>query len=93
MGSVMDSFDPYRQWLGIAEPQPVDHYRLLGVERFESDPQLLQARTLQRMTEVRKYQLGPQAEHALRLQQEISRAFDVLSHPQRKAADRQRAVL
>jgi hypothetical protein len=82
-----NAFDPYSQWLGIPPgPRPVDHYRLLGVQRFESDAGLLHTRTMQRMAEVRKYQMGPQGELALRLQQEISRAFDVLSDPQRKAA-------
>ena len=32
------SFDPYHEWLGIRpEEHPVDHYRLLGIARFESD--------------------------------------------------------
>ena len=30
------SFDPYYQWLGIPpKDQPPDHYRLLALERFE----------------------------------------------------------
>ena len=32
-------FDPYWQWLGIApHEQPADHYRLLGLPRYENDP-------------------------------------------------------
>ncbi|MGO8752923.1 MAG: hypothetical protein ACLQNE_43835 [Thermoguttaceae bacterium] len=32
-------FDPYHQWLGIPpKDQPSNHYRLLGVDLCESDP-------------------------------------------------------
>ena len=32
-------FDPYRKWLGIPpKDQPPNHYRLLGLELFETDP-------------------------------------------------------
>lgn len=81
------AFDPYEQWLGIPPgPRPPDHYRLLGVAPFDENAQRLHEQTMQRMSQVRKYQMGPQGEHALRLVQEISRAFDVLSDPARKAA-------
>ncbi len=33
------AFDPYHQWLGIPpHEQPPHFYRLLGLQRFESDP-------------------------------------------------------
>lgn len=81
------AFDPYEQWLGIPPgPRPPDYYRLLGVTPFEENAQRLHEQTMQRMSQVRRYQMGPQSEHALRLAHEISRAFDVLNDPARKAA-------
>jgi hypothetical protein len=43
IGETMpDSFDPYAEWLGIqGGEQPPDHYRLLGLRRFESDPAVI----------------------------------------------------
>ena len=35
---MSEAFDPYYRWLGIPPgEQPPDHYRLLGIERFEAD--------------------------------------------------------
>ena len=35
-------FDPYHRWLGIRpEEQPADHYRLLGLARFEDDVEVI----------------------------------------------------
>ena len=37
-------FDPYHKWLGIPpKDQPPNHYRLLGVDLFESDPDVIDA--------------------------------------------------
>jgi len=39
---VSDDFDPYYQWLGIPpKHQPADHYRLLGVEQFEANTDVI----------------------------------------------------
>ena len=36
------TFDPYHKWLGIPPTaQPPDHYRLVGVESFEDDPDVI----------------------------------------------------
>ena len=43
-------FDPYHKWLGIPqEEQPPHHYRLLGVQPFESDPEVINYAADQRM--------------------------------------------
>lgn len=40
----MADFDPYYKWLGIPPAeQPPDHYRLLGLRRFEPDPEVIEA--------------------------------------------------
>ncbi|HQU46307.1 MAG TPA: hypothetical protein PK867_26105 [Pirellulales bacterium] len=39
-----ETFDPYRKWLGISpKDQPPDHYRLLGIELFDDDPDVIEA--------------------------------------------------
>jgi hypothetical protein len=36
------AFDPYHRWLGIPpKRQPANHYRLLGLELFETDPEVI----------------------------------------------------
>ena len=48
------SFDPYHQWLGISpKDQPPNHYRLLGVDLFESDLDVISNAADQRMAHVR----------------------------------------
>ena len=38
----MADFDPYYQWLAIPlKDQPPNHYRLLGVETFESNADVI----------------------------------------------------
>ena len=38
----MPNFDPYHKWLGIPpKDQPPNHYRLLGLSLFESDPEVI----------------------------------------------------
>ena len=37
-------FDPYHKWFGIApKDKPPNHYRLLAIDRFESDPEVIDA--------------------------------------------------
>lgn len=46
--------DLYTAWLGIAAgPRPPDHYALLGLERFEKDPEKVRAAARERMKQVR----------------------------------------
>lgn len=40
---MAETFDPYFKWLGIRpEHQPPDHYRLLGLQRFENDAEVIE---------------------------------------------------
>ena len=40
----MSAIDPYHRWLGIApKDQPPSHYRLLGIDDFEPDPDVIAA--------------------------------------------------
>ncbi len=56
---MSDSFDPYHRWLGIApRHQPADYYRLLGIDRFEADPEVIADAAERQIAHVRRYQLG-----------------------------------
>lgn len=82
-----EPYDPYLQWLGI-EPHemPVDHYRLLGIPRFESDPEIIAAAADQRMLHVRTFQTGPRAIYTQKLLNELSAARICLLNPGAKAS-------
>ncbi len=72
---MSDQFDPYREWLGIGpEAHPLDHYRLLGIERFENDPAVIHQAADARMSEVRIHQTGPRGRYTQQLLNEISAA-------------------
>ena len=56
-------FDPCHKRLGIPpEQQPPDHYRLLGVVTFESDPDVIQNAADQRMALVKSFQAARNGE-------------------------------
>ena len=41
---MAEKFDPYYKWLGIPpQDQPPHHYRLLGIELFEPDRDVIDA--------------------------------------------------
>ncbi len=80
-------FDAYHKWLGIPpEEQPPDHYRLLGIGRFESDSEVIAAAADRQMAYLRTFQAGSQAEVSQRLLNEVARARLCLLDPVRKAA-------
>lgn len=55
--------DLYKTLLGIkAKERPVDHYTLLGLERFVWDPRAVERQALAQMGKVRPYQNHPQRE-------------------------------
>jgi hypothetical protein len=56
---VAEAFDPYHRWLGIPpRHQPPNHYRLLGLEPFEDDPEVIRDAAERQMAHVRTYQLS-----------------------------------
>jgi len=53
-------FDPYYEWLGIPpKDQPPNHYRLLGIELFESNSKAIEAAVEARTHVLRTRQNGP----------------------------------
>ena len=80
------TLDAYHRWLGIQpKDQPPNHYRLLGVELFESDPEVIRDAAEQRMTHVRKYQLGKNSALSQKILNEIAAARVCLLDPVKKA--------
>ncbi len=70
-----EAFDPYRKWLGIPpKDQPPNHYRLLAIELFEDDPDVIEAAADARMAHVRTYQTGQNSALSQKILNELSKA-------------------
>jgi hypothetical protein len=68
-------FDPYHQWLGIRDPQrPPNLYRLLGIDLFEGDPDVIETAADRQMAHLRTFQNGPHATLSQQLLNEVSAA-------------------
>src|SRR5271154_1032127 len=79
-------FDPYYKWLGIPpEEQPPNHYRLLGLRQFESDPDVIESAADQRMAHLRTYQSGQYSALSQKLLNEVAGAKVCLLSPDRRA--------
>lgn len=79
---MSEAFDPYLHWLGIRDPQrPPNHYRLLGVELFESDPEIIQAAFDRQVSYVQKFQTGQYAAWSQQLLNELATAKITLLDP------------
>lgn len=82
-----EQFDPYHLWLGISpKDQPPNHYRLLGIDRFEVNSNVISNAADQRMAHVRSFQTGKNSELSQVILNEISAARICLLNPQRKQA-------
>ena len=85
------SFDAYHKWLGISpKDQPPHHYRLLAIDLFESDPEVISSAADQRMGHVRAFQTGKHSALSQQILNEIAAARVCLLSPEKKAEyDRQ----
>ena len=82
----MAAFDPYHKWLGIPpRDQPPHHYRLLGVELFEADPEVIEAAADRHVAFLQSVTSSGQIADAQRLLNEISAARRSLLNPQTRA--------
>src|SRR5687767_12069074 len=84
------AFDPYYKWLGIPpQDQPADHYRLLGITLFESDPQVIESAADRQMVHLRTFATGPNAALSQKLLNEVSAArITLLNRAKKEAYDR-----
>lgn len=78
------SFNPYYEWLGIhPSEQPADHYRLLGIARFEGNTRVIERAADRQMGFVRQFQAKHPAEVADLLSQ-LSLARITLTNREKK---------
>jgi hypothetical protein len=81
------AFDPYYTWLGIPpSEQPPNHYRLLGLQLFEANLQVIEHATDRQMKHLQAFKLGPNVGESQRLLNEVSAARVVLLDPAAKAS-------
>jgi hypothetical protein len=79
------AFDPYHKWLGIPPAeQPPNHYRLLAINPFESDPDVIEGAADRLMAHLRSLQTGQQAELTQKMLNKISAAKLCLLRPEKK---------
>lgn len=80
-------FDAYHKLLGIPpRDQPPHHYRLLGVELFESDREVIISAADQRMLALEQMTTGEHAEVSQKLLGKVALARRVLLNEKQKAA-------
>ena len=79
-------FNPYRVWLGIpANKLPADHYSLLGLETYESDPDVIESAADKVMAFVKTFQSGKYSKQSQQLLNEIAAARVCLLNEKAKA--------
>ena len=82
----MNKFDPYYKWLAIPpKDQPPNYYRLLALEVFESDRDVISTAADQRMMLVRSFQTGDNQRFSQQILNEIAVARLCLLDAERKA--------
>lgn len=82
---MMEGFDPYHKWLGISpKDQPPNHYKLLGVDLFEADLDVIDNAADQRMTHVKRFAAGRHGALSQQLLNEISFARVCLMDREKK---------
>lgn len=69
------TFDPYRKWLGITpKDQPPNHYRLLGIDLFEADPEIIDMAGNRQTRYLQQYLEGKHTTIAKKLVSEVTAA-------------------
>ena len=83
---MLSDIDPYHQWLSIPpKDQPPDHYRLLGLARFEANVEVIARAAEKRLEYLRTLQTSAEAKECERLRGEMEHARATLLEPHRKA--------
>lgn len=81
-----EKFDPYLHWLGIRDPQrPPNHYRLLGLEPFETDPEVILNAADRQMMHIRRFQGGKHSLESQKVLNELAAAKICLLDAEKKA--------
>jgi WD40 repeat protein/formylglycine-generating enzyme required for sulfatase activity len=83
----MSDFDPYHIWLGISETaRPVSKYRLLAIDAFEDNRDVISAAAERQTVYLRTLQAGEHAVLVAQLLNEVSQARVTLLNADQKAA-------
>jgi formylglycine-generating enzyme required for sulfatase activity len=81
-----EKFDPYHRWLGISpKDQPPNHYRLLGLQHFEAQAEVIETAADQRMAHLKRFNTGKHSALAERLLNEVAAARLCLLNTAKKA--------
>jgi len=84
--AMEETFDPYRQWLGIPEGgPPADHYGLLGLPRFENDAETIARRADALLASFRRIRPGDHVLPWQRILDQLVVAKACLSDPMAKS--------
>ena len=82
----MTKFDPYQRWLGIPpQDQPPHFYRLLGLELFEEDPEVIKAAAENAIAFIQQNAFGEELQKSQRLLKDIEKVAAYLMSPPHKA--------
>ncbi len=72
-------FNPYHKWLGIRDAQtPPNHYRLLGLELWETDEDVIREAYSRQMNHVRHFWIGPHRDLCQQILDELLAARETL---------------
>lgn len=83
---MSEAFDPYRKWLGIPPSQQPPHlYRLLGIELYEADVEVIDTAAGQRMSYLQELAGGQYVKESQKLLNEVSAARRLLLDAKKKA--------
>ncbi len=84
---MSEAFDPYYRWLGIPpKERPPNHYRLIGIELFESNRDVIDSVASRHMAYLQEITDGPHVREAQQLLNELAAARRCLLDPEKKAA-------
>jgi len=92
---MAEAFDPYHKWLGVKAKdrppnQPPNHYRLLGIDLFESDLEVIQHAADKQMAAVKQFERGKHSAESQKILNELAAARVSLLNAEKKAEyDRQ----
>jgi hypothetical protein len=79
-------FDAYHKWLGISpKDQPPNHYRLLALDLYESDQEVIDTAANRQMSYLQQRAAGQYAALSQKLLNEIAAARLCLLNPEQKA--------
>ena len=83
---MAEQFDPYYQWLGIPQDErPINKYRLLALQLFESDEDVIANAADRQMAFIRTFQSGVHSAESQMLLNELSSARVTLLNKESKA--------